>query len=115
MKRSARKRNAKFQQRAHNAQGPSKPKNLDRYGKLWNTIEFSLEGARRNQKAKAEGVPVIGTLSIGGKSFDITWTEATRIMETLQDAKHQYNVAERLGMLEPGTGTPIPVWSKSYN
>ena len=60
------------------------------------------------------GIPIIGTFKIGGKSFDITWTEATRIMETLQDAKHQYNVAERMGMLEPGTGTPIPVWSKTY-
>ena len=115
MKKSARKRNRQFTQKTYNTQGQSKPKNLDRYGKLWNTIEFSLEGARKNQHAKSEGVPVIGTLSIGGKKFDITWTEASRIMDTLQDAKHQYNVAERMGMLEPGTGTPIPVWSKTYN
>ena len=116
MKKSARKRNRRNNQfqKPFNTQGQSKPKNPDRYGKLWNTIEFSLEGARKNAQSKAEGIPVIGTLKIGGKSFDITWTEATRLMETLQDAKHQYNVAERMGMLEPGTGTPIPVWSKTY-
>ena len=114
MKNSSRKRNRKFQPGAYSTPGQSKPKNLDRYGKLWNTIEFSLEGARKNAHAKSEGIPIIGTFMIGGKKFDITWTEATRIMETLQDAKHQYNVAERMGMLEPGTGTPIPVWSKTY-
>lgn len=100
--------------RAYNTRSGGTPKNLDRYGKLWNTINFSLEGARTNQKAKAEGVPIIGTFMIGGKSFDITWSEANRIMDTLHDAKHQYNVAERMGMLEPGTGTPVPVWSKTY-
>jgi len=115
MKRSARNRNNKFQNnRAYNTQGQSKPKDPNRYGKLWNTIDFSLEGARKNAQAKAEGIPIIGTFMIGGKKFDITWTEATRIMDTLHDAKHQYNVAERMGMLEPGTGTPVPVWSKTY-
>ena len=92
----------------------AQPKNPDRYGKLWNTIGFNLEGARRNQASKQAGVPIIGTLEIGNKSFDITWTEANRLIDTLNDAKHQYNVAERLGMLEPGTGTPVPVSRKTY-
>ena len=58
MKNSSRKRNRKFQPGAYSTPGQSKPKNLDRYGKLWNTIEFSLEGARKNAHAKNASVAV---------------------------------------------------------
>ena len=37
---------------------------------------------------------------------DITFSEANRIGEELEDAKHRYNVASRIGMLNVGNGTP---------
>ena len=58
--------------------------------------------------------PLIGSLCIGGKEFEITFSEASRIMDTLKDGQYQYNTARRLGMLDAGTGTPVSQWSKTY-
>ena len=104
---------AKFK-RGYSTDHGARPNNpAEKYGEMWASINFNLEGARRHYHTKKD-VPVIGTLEIGGKSFDITWSEANRIIRSLEDGKHQYNVAQRMGMLEPGTGTPIPISSQTY-
>jgi len=101
-------------------QGPnrdhSKPKfNPDKYGKLWNGIDFKLaKGMKAQRPTPPAEQPLIGSLCIGGKEFEITASEASRIMDTLKDAQYQYNNARRLGMLDAGTGTPVSQWSKTY-
>ena len=71
----------KFDKRTkHNQNKPFEP---GRYGKNWGSIKVEL-----------------------AKGVDITFSEANRIMEELNDAKHRYNVASRMGMLDATTGTP---------
>ena len=73
-----------------------KPFNPEKYGKLWGGIEFDLE-LNANPVGNAKG-PIIGSLKIGGKSFQLTWTECNKIIETLEDSKYKYNIGKRLGM-----------------
>ncbi len=73
-----------------------KPFNPEKYGKLWGGIEFDLE-LNANPVGSAKG-PIIGALKIGGKSFQLTWTECNKIIETLEDSKYKYNIGKRLGM-----------------
>jgi len=75
-----------------------------RYGKLWNSISFDLSGARK-KRSNDESQPIIGTLNIANKSFDITWTEASRIINQLHDGQQNFNTATRLGLLDKGAGT----------
>jgi len=77
-----------------------------KYGKHWSTIDFELaKGAKASSPMAPATQPLIGSLCIAGKKIDITFSEANKIMETLHDAKHQYNVAKKLGMLDATTGT----------
>jgi|TARA_B100001094_G_C18068557_1_gene738757 hypothetical protein len=77
-----------------------------RYGKLWNTISFNLSGARK-KRSKDESQPIIGTLNIDNKRFDITWTEASRIIDELHDGQQAFNTATRIGMLDRTAGTHL--------
>lgn len=94
----------------------SKPKfNPDKYGKLWHGINFKLaKGMKAQRPTPPAEQPLIGSLCIGGREFEITASEASRIMDTLKDAQYQYNTARRMGMLDAGTGTPVSQWSKTY-
>ena len=71
-----------------------------KYGKNWGNINVELAKGNKAVKAVPPATqPVIGTLCIGNMKVDITFSEANRIIEELNDAKHRYNVANRLGML----------------
>ena len=51
--------------------------------------------------------PVIGTLNIAGKQFDLTFSECNKLIETLIDAKEAARTAKRLDMdrtSEPSVG-----------
>ena len=86
-----------------------------RFGKNWGTIDFKLaKGRKAKVPIEPATQPIIGSLCIAGKEIEITFSEANKIMETLNDAKHQYNVAKRIGMLEDGTGTAYNVKVKTY-
>lgn len=106
----------------HNSykQGPNRDRphnkfNPDKFGKLWNEINFKLaKGMKALRPIPPAEQPIIGSLCIGGKEFEITFSESSRIMDTLKDGQYQYNVARRLGMLDAGTGTPVSQWSKTY-
>tara|TARA_E500000305_G_C3934650_1_gene194452 strand:- start:51 stop:359 length:309 start_codon:yes stop_codon:yes gene_type:complete len=74
-----------------------KPFNPGKYGKYWAGIEFKLaKGVVPVPPAKQA---IMGYLIIGSQKFGITFSEANRIKETLQDAKHTFNVARSLGHL----------------
>ena len=52
---------------------------------------------------------------IDNKKIGITWSESNRIIETLLDSQHRHKVAQRLGMLDKGSGTPRDIKFKSYD
>ena len=83
-----------------------KPFNPDKYGKLWKTIEWRLTD-NENVIAPATHTTIV-TLMIGDKKHEITFTEANKIIDLLNDAKHQFNVASRLGMIGKDRGTYYP-------
>ena len=86
-----------------------------RFGKHWGTIDFKLAKGRKAKVAiEPANQPLIGSLCIAGKEIEITFSEANKIMETLNDVKHQYNVAKRIGMLDAGTGTPDNIEVTTY-
>ena len=77
----------------HNQRKPFNPR---KYGRLWGSLDFDLN-LDAHPVGEANG-PVIGALRVGGKKFDLTWTECNRIIETLSDAKYRFNIGKRLGM-----------------
>ena len=84
-----------------------KPFNPEKYGKNWGNIKVELaKGNKAVNPIPPATQPIIGTLCIGNMKVDITFSEANRIAEELVDAKHKYNVASRLGMLDSKSGTP---------
>ena len=88
----------------HNQKKPFEP---GRYGKNWGSIKVELaKGSKAINPIAPATQPIIGTLCIGNMKVDITFSEANRIAEELHDAKHRYNVASRLGMLDAKSGTP---------
>ena len=77
----------------HNQKKPFDP---NKYGKLWGSISFEL--ADKPMHVEQGKQPIIGHLCIDNKKIGITWSETNRIMETMADAQHRHNVANRLGM-----------------
>tara|TARA_R100000734_G_C3254102_1_gene54736 strand:+ start:172 stop:519 length:348 start_codon:yes stop_codon:yes gene_type:complete len=87
--------------------------NPNRYGKLWSGIELEL--ADKPAFVEKDTQPIMGYLKIDNKKIGITWSESNRIIETLLDGQHRHKVAQRLGMLEKGHGTPRDIKFKSYD
>ncbi len=76
-----------------------KPFNPGRYGKLWNTIGFKVRYG--NQKPIGDATqPTMGYLLIDGKKYEVTWTEANKVMEAMTALKDVYAKAKRMGMIE---------------
>ncbi len=84
----------------HNQKKPFTP---EKYGKLWTGIDFKLTDSEVIIPPATQ--TTVGKLLIGGSQFDITFTEANKIIETLTDAKHIFNVASRMGMIGKKVGT----------
>jgi len=82
-----------------------------RFGKHWSTIDFKIAKGRKALVAtEPANQPLMGSLCIAGREIEITFSEANRIMETLNEAKHAYNVSKRMGMLsDPWTEDNIKV------
>tara|TARA_R110000796_G_scaffold82592_1_gene181024 strand:- start:61119 stop:61382 length:264 start_codon:yes stop_codon:yes gene_type:complete len=70
--------------------------NGKKYGTNWESIDFDLN---HKQTKDSEGVDIIGFLVIGRNRIPITWTEASKICNVLDDGKYTYNIAKKLGML----------------
>ena len=87
--------------------------NPNKYGKLWSGINFEL--ADTQAYIEKDTQPLMGYLIIDNKKIGITWSESNRIIETLLDGQHRHNVAQRLGMLNKGEGTPRNIKFKTYD
>ena len=75
-----------------------KPFNPGRMGKLWQTIGFKLRYGNQEPVGDANQ-PTMGYLLIDGKSHEITWTEATKIIEACSALKDVYVKAKRMDMI----------------
>tara|TARA_A100001201_G_scaffold81197_1_gene72483 strand:- start:975 stop:1250 length:276 start_codon:yes stop_codon:yes gene_type:complete len=80
--------------------------NPQKYGKVWSTIDCELmKGAKAKHPQGDANQPLIGTLFIDGKRVELTFSETNRVIETMLDMQKMYKNAQRLGMLDEGTGT----------
>ena len=83
-----------------------KPFNPNKFGKIWNTIGTELmKGPKAKNPQGEANQPIICTLKIDGKRFEMTHSETNRLIEELYDAQSTYRKASRIGMLDSGTGT----------
>ena len=103
----------KFRRTKPTIHNQKKKFNPNRYGKLWSGINFEL--ADTQPYVEKDTQPLMGHLIIDNKKIGITWSESNRIIETLLDSQHRHKVAQRLGMLEKGSGTPRDIKFKSYD
>jgi hypothetical protein len=77
-----------------------------KYGKHWANINFELmTGAKALTPTHPATQPIIGTLVLGNKKVEITFSEANRIMSEIVQGQQAYNTAKKLGQLEAGMGT----------
>jgi len=84
-----------------------KPFNPNKFGKIWGTISTILmTGAKAKYPQGDSNQPIICTLHIASKQFELTHSETNRLIEELYDAQSTYKKASRLGMLEADGGTP---------
>ena len=80
--------------------------NPQKYGKVWSTIDCELmKGAKALRPQGDANQPLIGTFFIDGKRIELTFSETNRVIETMYDMQKMYKNAQRLGMLDEGTGT----------
>jgi len=80
--------------------------NPGKYGKNWADIEFQLmTGSKAKNAISPATQPIIGTLVVGGKRVELTFTETNKIISELVEGQQAHNTAKRLGGLESGMGT----------
>jgi len=83
------------QKTVHNQKKPFNPK---RYGKLWDTIHFDLRYGTQNPVGECTQ-PTMGWIHIEGRKYEVTWSEANKLIETLRDLQDVYTKAKRLGTI----------------
>ena len=49
--------------------------------------------------------PIIGTLCVGGKRIELTFSETNKIITELAQGQQAHTTAKRMGQLEEGMGT----------
>ena len=79
--------------------------NPAKFGPTWASIYWKGKPGMRPMGESNQ--PVIGTLNIAGKQFDLTFSECNKLIETLIDAKEASRTSERLDMdrtSEPSVG-----------
>ena len=80
--------------------------NANKYGSLWSSIRTELMKGVKAIKPQGEATqPLIGTLLIGGKKHELTYSETNRIIEELYDLQTVYKNAQRMDMLGANDGT----------
>jgi hypothetical protein len=79
----------------HNQKRPFNPQ---RYGKIWNTIHYDLRYGNQTPVGDATA-PTMGWICIDGKKHEVTWTEANKLIDTLNDMQNVYAKAKRMGII----------------
>lgn len=71
-----------------------------RYGKYFSSIDFSIRTDITEEEVFQPQQPTIGHLEIGSLKPELTYSECTRIIETLYDALEAYEKKYKFGMLK---------------
>ncbi len=79
--------------------------NPQRYGKVWGSITFEHDWDKE-PVGEANG-PVIGNLWIGNSNHQLTFSETNKLIETLKEAQHAYNVGVRMGRTNMHASQPF--------
>ena len=69
---------------------------LAKFGSTWASIFWKGKPGLSPQGDANQ--PVIGSINISGKEFDLTFSECNKLIETLIDAKEAARTSKRLGM-----------------
>ena len=64
-----------------------------------------MTGAKAKNPIAPATQPIIGTLILGSKKVELTFSEANKIMTEIVQGQQAYNTAKKLGLLEEGMGT----------
>ena len=72
---------------------------LKQLGKNYNSIDFEMSANLTEANYKDKSQP-IGTLIVGNKRVDLTWSECNKIFSTLLDAQQIHRRKIQLGMFE---------------
>jgi len=70
-----------------------------RYGNLWSQIDFSPREGVRGDGKDGYNNKTIGELSIGNYKVSLTWTECTKLIETIAIGKEAYKTGKALDMV----------------
>ena len=70
-----------------------------RYGNLWNQIDFMVGEGVRGDGKDGYNNKTIGELVIGNHKVALTWTECSKIVETIIMAKETYKTGKALDMV----------------
>ncbi len=70
---------------------------LRKLGKNYNSIDFGMSTQMNESNCSDRSIP-IGTLEVGNFSVDLTWSECSKIITTLEDAQLTHRQKIRLGM-----------------
>ncbi len=70
-----------------------------RYGNLWGQIDFMVKEGVRGDGKDGYNNKTIGELVIGNQRVALTWTECTKIQETLMLAKEAFKTGKSLDMV----------------
>jgi len=70
---------------------------LKKLGKNYNSIDFLMTDEMNESNYSDRSIP-IGTLEVGNVSIDLTWSECSKIMETLETAQQTHRQKIRLGL-----------------
>ena len=80
----------------YNNNRPQKAKfDPGKFGSTWSSIFW--KGKPGLTAVGDANQPIIGTLNVGGKEHDLTFSECNKIIETLIDAKEGSKISARLG------------------
>ena len=70
-----------------------------RYGNLWGNIDFSPREGVRGDGKDGYNNKTIGELMIGNFKVALTWTECTKIIETLANGKEAFKTGKALDLV----------------
>ena len=70
-----------------------------RYGNMWNQIDFSPRAGVRGDGKDGYNNKTIGELSIGNFKVSLTWTECTKLIETIANGKEAFKTGKALDMV----------------
>ena len=75
-------------------------KKIARFGKLFPTIDFSInESLSADNYRTRDSKSIVGEFQIGGKSYNVTFQELRRILETAESALEVVHKSYKIGRL----------------